>query len=255
MATAATRLPSDKRGHPPLARRTARQDAWWVEPLITVVVLGAFIVYSTWVVFQGRDFYAEPYLSPFYSPLFQPAWWPLSPALFVMWAPLLFRLTCYYYRKAYYRAFLWDPPACAVGEVRGGGYGGETGLFVFQNLHRFALYFAVIVLAFLWYDTIHAFFFRNGFGIGLGSIILLANVLLLSGYTFGCHSFRYLIGCGMDCASCAHAGAPRLQLYRWVSALNGRHAVWAWTSLFSVALADLYVRLVASGVISDVRFL
>jgi hypothetical protein len=39
-----------------------------------------------------------------------------------------------------------------------------------------------------------------------------------------------------------------------VSRLNGYHARFAWVSLFGVALADLYVRSVASGAISDVRF-
>jgi hypothetical protein len=38
-----------------------------------------------------------------------------------------------------------------------------------------------------------------------------------------------------------------------VSALNGRHMLLAWISLFTVALADLYVRLVASGAITDPR--
>jgi hypothetical protein len=33
--------------------------------------------------------------------------------------------------------------------------------------------------------------------------------------------------------------------------LNARHAQLAWTSLIGVALTDLYVRLVASGVIVD----
>ena len=58
-------------------------------------------------------------ISPFYSPLilFLPpvlAW--VSPAFLILWAPAGFRVTCYYYRKAYYRAFFLDPVACAVGE-------------------------------------------------------------------------------------------------------------------------------------------
>ena len=38
--------------------------------------------------------------------------------ILVAWVPLGFRGTCYYYRKAYYRAFFWDPPACAIEEPR-----------------------------------------------------------------------------------------------------------------------------------------
>ena len=48
------------------------------------------------------------FLSPFYSPLLAlPSWVPawIAPAIFVMWMPAGFRLTCYYGRKAYYRAF------------------------------------------------------------------------------------------------------------------------------------------------------
>src|SRR5262249_26335349 len=152
-------------------------------------------------VFQGVNYFAEPYLSPFYSPLIKASWWPFSPAILLMWIPLSFRLTCYYYRKAYYRAFFWDPPACAVGELRGSkagaGYTGERGFpFWLQNLHRLALYASLVVLLFLGYDTIRAFFFPNGFGVGLGSLVLLANVVLLTGYTLSCHSFRHLVGGG-----------------------------------------------------------
>ena len=99
---------------------TARRDAWWVTPLAVFCTLSAFIVYSTWAAFQGAHYYFDPYLSPFYSPELlgssghswfgpKPGWWPLwlpfSPALLILWAPGGFRLTCYYYRGAYYKAF------------------------------------------------------------------------------------------------------------------------------------------------------
>ena len=66
----------------------------------------------------------------------------VSPALFILPFPLLFRATCYYYRKAYYRAFFWDPPACAVSEVAPRkNYTGEREFpFILQNLHRYAFY-------------------------------------------------------------------------------------------------------------------
>ena len=38
------------------------------------------------------------------------------------------------------------------------------------------------------------------------------------------------------------------------SRLNASHARYAWVSLFSVALVDLYVYLLATGTIEDVRF-
>ena len=70
-----------------------------------------------------------------------------------------FRLTCYYYRKAYYRSFWLSPPACAVAEPHS-RYSGETRFpFNLQNLHRYALYLAIPVLAILWWDALEAFRF------------------------------------------------------------------------------------------------
>ena len=96
---------------------------------MTAVVLSAFVVYATWAALVNADYYADPYLSPFYSPCLAANcehttwsvvgdWWTLSPALLILPIPLGFRLTCYYYRKAYYRAFFWSPPACAVRDAR-----------------------------------------------------------------------------------------------------------------------------------------
>lgn len=117
------------------------------------------------------------------------------------------------------------------------------------------MYGAVVVLAFLWYDAVKAFIFNGRFGVGLGSLIFLINVVLLSLYTFSCHSWRHLIGGNVDCYSCVRAGAARHWAWSWVSLLNERHALWAWLSLFSVAVVDIYVRLLRAGLISDVRFL
>lgn len=258
----------EAQGLPAFRRLTLRKDAWWVEPLAIVVGLTIFIIYSTWAAFQGAHYWYEPYLSPFYSPeVFgdsghsffgpSPSWWPewlpfrFSPAFLILWAPLGFRLTCYYYRKAYYRSYFLDPPACAVGEPRE-GYRGETRLLRFQNFHRYLLYPAVVILGFLWYDAIRAYFFTDGFGIGMGSLVLTANAALLSGYTFGCHSFRHLIGGHVDCFSTCPI---RHGLWQKATMFNVRHMLWAWSSLIMVGLADLYVRFLSMGVIHDVRIL
>ncbi len=239
---------------------TSRRDAWWIELIPVVLVLGGFTVYATWRTFENNYYEFGPYLSPFYSPLIKPRWWPLSPAVLILWAPLGFRATCYYYRKAYYRAFFLDPPACAVGESRPHRYSGETRFpFILQNLHRYFLYVAIIFLVILWYDAISAFWFPSAtgkhFGIGVGSLVLLANIVLLTGYTLSCHSLRHLAGGNVDCFSCVVAGGPRHNAWRGISFLNDHHMLFAWLSLFSVGLADLYVRLVASGAIADVRLL
>ena len=233
-----------------------RRDAWWVELVPVIVVLGAFSVYATWRAFEN-DFYEwGPYLSPFYSPLIKPSWWPLSPALLILGGPLGFRATCYYYRKAYYRAFFLHPPACAVGEGRSHRYRGETAFpLILQNLHRYFLYIALIFLIILWYDAIHAFWFNGRFGIGVGSLVLLANIILLSLYTFSCHSLRHIVGGKLDCFTCVTFGPQRHKAWKGLSFLNEHHMLFAWLSLFSVGLADLYVRLVANGTIQDLRLL
>ena len=246
-----------------------RWDAWWVEPMLVVLVLGSFIVYSTWAALQSAHYYAAPYLSPFYSPCLStdcqhvtvplfgrlpalPILGVLSPAFLILWVPGLFRLTCYYYRKAYYRSFWGTPPWCAVSDVRA-GYAGETRFpLILQNLHRYAFYLAAVLVVILAYDVTLAFRFPGGFGIGVGTVVMFANVFLLGCYTFSCHSCRHLCGGYLDVFSTA---PRRFGLWYVVTQLNGRHPLFAWLSLFSVGLTDLYIRLVSMGVIRDLRIL
>lgn len=243
--------------------RTLRRDAWWMENIPVIILLGGFGVYATLRAFEGKFFWADPYLSPFYSPLIDAGhhWWPLSPALLILIFPLGFRMTCYYYRKAYYRAFFMDPPGCAVGERPGRNYRGETSFpFILQNIHRYFLYAAIVFLVILWYDAIRAFFFAGvdgklHFGLGVGTLVLLANIILLTLYTFSCHSLRHLIGGKLDCFSCTVTNRGRHGAWKKASFLNERHMLFAWCSLISVGFADFYVRMVASGMIKDFRIL
>src|SRR5450432_3920659 len=227
---------------------TLRKDIWWAGPAATILVLSSFIVYATWRAFEGSAYQWGAYLSPFYSPLLDVGWARktglafLTPAMLILPGPASFRFTCYYYRKAYYRAFAMDPPACAVGERNAHSYNGEKKLLVIQNLHRFAMYLAVLFLVFLWHDFIKSLSFDGHFGLGLGSLVLLTNCTLLSGYTFGCHSFRHLIGGSVDSFSEAPLGKLRHSLWNLVTKLNGNHMAFAWSSLFGVALTDLYIR-------------
>src|ERR1700741_396264 len=186
---------------------TQRRDSWWAETIPVILLLGGFTVYAMWRgAFEGRYYEWGPYLSPFFSPLIDPQhrWWKLSPALLILSGPLGFRATCYYYRKAYYRAFFLDPPACAVSESDKRNYKGETAFpFILQNIHRYFLYLAILFILFLWHDAYQAFFFIGRlrveeFGIGLGSLIMLANVILLTLYTLSCHSLRHLAGGKLD---------------------------------------------------------
>src|SRR5205809_527998 len=82
-----------------------------------------------------------------------PSWLRFSPAFFILWAPGLFRLTCYYYRGAYYKAFWADPPACMVSEPRKTYLGEHSFPLILQNLHRYLLYFALVFLVLLAHDV------------------------------------------------------------------------------------------------------
>jgi hypothetical protein len=247
---------------------TDRGDAWWGAPLATAVSLAVLGLYSTLAVALGTDYLYEEdgahYLSPFYSPDFQSMFgWdvPFSGAFLAVWVPLGLRATCYYYRKAYYRSFFLAPPACAVSGLPRKEYRGESRFpWVLQNAHRYFLYLALVVLAFLAYDAVRAFFFRGDdggleLGVGLGSLVLLLNAIFLAGFTFGCNSLRYLVGGKLDCFTCSASARTRYRLWRRVTTFNLRHREWAWISLVWVCLADLYVRLAASGVFSDPRIL
>ena len=250
-----------------------RRDAWWVRPAIIFVILSAFIVYATWAAFQGRHYRYGPYLSPFYSPeLFgdsshswfgaKPGWWPrwivFSPALLILPFPGLFRVTCYYYRGAYYKSFWADPPACAVGEPRA-RYLGERHLpLVIQNVHRYFLYVSLAFLVILASDVYKALWFadpatgRVSFGIGVGTLVLVTNVVLLGSYTLGCHSLRHIVGGYFNQLS---RHPVRQRAYDCASCFNRWHMKWAWMSLVSVAFADVYVRLCSMGIWTDWRLL
>src|SRR5467141_3113421 len=251
--------------------QTMRPDVWWTQPLLVFLGLSIFIVYSTWAAFQGTHYFFGNYISPFYSPeIFgdsphnlcgskpdcRPKWLLFSPALFILWAPGGFRLTCYYYRGAYYKAFWADPPACTVGEPRKTYLGEKSFPLILQNVHRYFLYIAILFIGLLSYDVWKALWFvdpatgRESFGIGLGTIVLAVNVVFLGGYTFGCHSLRHLIGGVIDQLSRAPV---RRQAYLCATCLNRRHMFWAWASLVSVMFADLYVRLCSMGIWHDVR--
>jgi hypothetical protein len=249
---------------------TLRRDLWWVNPLIVLVVFSSFLIYGTWAAFQNGHYTYGPYLSPFYSPEIwgdsqhailgpKPGWWPgwlpFSPALLILPFPGLFRFTCYYYRGSYYKGFWADPPNCAVGEPRKSYRGERPFPNLLQNLHRYAMYIALLFIVILSYDAWLALWWVDlggnlHFGIGLGTIVMWTNVVLLAGYTLGCHSLRHVVGGFKDRLS----GSPvRAACYAGCSRLNERHGKLAMASLFSVGLTDAYIRLCSMGYISDIR--
>lgn len=228
---------------------------WWLLPVTVVVVLGGFVVYSMVVAHLGVASAANaPYLSPFYSPTWitdhiRP---PVFPAALALVVPVTFRGSCYYYRKAYHRSFFWDPPACGVNELRHRPYRGETRFpWILNNLHRFAMYLAVVYIFLLGYDAAQAFSRDGRAYLGLGTAIMVLNVVLLAGYTFSCHSLRHWVGGGLDCFSCSRVATVRHGLWTAVTRINVYHPTWAWLSLFSVLSVDVYIRMLNAGWFTD----
>ena len=245
-----------------LGKRTLRTDAWWWPPVRDGAVLGLVILYSTWAAFQTGGYAVGPYISPIFSPcvvascgehanfvLFG-SWWTWSPALLVAGFPIAFRLTCYYYRKVYYRSYFLSPPGCAVAEPAK-HYSGEARFpLILNNMHRYFWVAGVLVTGILLFDAVKAFMFDDGFGIGVGTLIITLNAVFFGLYTLSCHSCRHIIGGRLK-----HFSKHPVRYRAWVlvSKLNARHMAFAWVSLPAIPLSDLYIRLVANNVITDFR--
>ena len=247
---------------------TLRQDRWWLQPVVTVSILTAFVIYSTWAAFQNKNYFVgasfhRDLISPFYSPCltsncvegstsgFAIHGWALSPALLILIFPLGFRMTCYYYRRSYYRAFWWSPPACAVTDAHA-NYSGETRFpLIIQNIHRYFFYAGLLFNVLLTYDAIRAFRQPGlGWGVTVGTVVLCVNASLLWLYSLSCHACRHL--CGGQLRTFSNHPI-RHKLWKFVTPLNAKHMNFAWASLMFVALTDVYVRLVASGALTDYK--
>ena len=263
-----------------IAERTLRKDRWWQAPAVVVTLLTIWVAYATARVFTGHWYFASGYnyLTPFYSPCVNgecvpgsstlghwiPSVPPIIPYAFVSLPFVLgFRLSCYYYRRAYYRAFWRSPAACAVREPHE-KYTGETRFpLIMQNLHRYLFYMAVLISILNTWDMINAFWptsaplpdgnaahLSHGFGFGIGSLIILANVVLLWAYTISCHSCRHITGGRLK-----HFSKHPVRYWIWnqISKMNKHHMALAWTTLTSLMLTDLYIMLVAANAFPDLR--
>jgi len=243
---------------------TLRTDAWWFEPVFVAGSVGLFFGWLTVsILLNIWDFEIGPYLSPVYEPkLWDNTTFPLaSPALVVLLGPVPFRASCYYYRRTFYRSYFLSPPACAVGDV-GRSYKGESIFpFIMNNLHRFAMYMALLFVPILWYGAVKGFYNSHGvidgdsvdkgWGVGLGSFVLVVNAFLLMMYTFSCHSFRHFVGGGLSCFSANSVTRTRKRAWDYVTLWNHHHRAWAWSSLIGIVFTDLYIRLVANGIVHD----
>jgi hypothetical protein len=262
-------LPGGGRPRAEIADKTLRTDRWWLAPLLTVAGLTVWLGYGVVRTFMHKWYFVPEYhyLTPFYSPCwstacspeaalfgwrFLPNWWIVPYAALTLPFLLLFRLTCYYYRRAYYRSFWASPPACAVPDGHQ-KYTGETRFpLIFQNAHRYFFYAAIVISLVNTWDAIESFHGRGGgFGVGLGNVIIVGNVVLLWGYTASCHSCRHIVGGRLK-----HFSRHPLRYKAWgfVSKLNGKHMQLAWITLGTLMLTDAYIMSVSAGWIPDLRF-
>ena len=236
--------------------------------MTTVTLLSIWVIYAVLRTASQRAYFVpkDHYLSPFTSPCVTAScpeaardfgtWFghfpPFIPLAIIVLPFLLgFRLTCYYYRRAYYRSFWQSPPACAVAEPHG-KYTGETRFpLIIQNLHRYFFYAALLISLINTWDLIRAFHGHdNGFGFGIGTLIMLVNVALLWTYTLSCHSCRHIVGGRLRSFS---RHPIRYRAWGVVSKLNAKHMQLAWVTLGTLMLTDAYIALVASGAFSDPR--
>jgi hypothetical protein len=162
-------------------------------------------------------------------------------------------MTCYYYRKSYYRSFWMSPPACAVAEPHK-KYTGETRFpLIIQNSHRYFFYAGLVLNVILTYDAIISY--RNEAGdwghMSVGSLVLTLSAAMLWLYSMSCHTCRHTIGGRLKNFS---KHPVRYKLWGWVSVLNHKHQQFAWLSLAAVAFADIYVRQVADDTWTNFYF-
>ncbi len=267
---------------------TQRTDGWQVEPLLAGLALIVFIIYATFRALQNypSELEGTNYISPLYTP-YLPHWfamfgihipflekvtngnlsWVLSPALFILWVPAGFRATCYFYRRVYYRSLFTAPAACAVDvnpkspliALLGSGkkYLGEKAFpMVLMNLHRYFFYLAALFIALHTLDVVCSYF-AAGFGglrVGVGSLVITLDVVLLSLYVFSCHSWRHILGGQIDCFSSCPINEARGHAFQRQSLLNAKHGLFGWISLGWVILADIYITAVSHGYIQDFVF-
>ncbi len=233
------------------ATKEGRTDPWYIEWFLMCLALTALLLYSNWAIFQAEGYKFGPYRSPFYPFDFRIG--RISPALLLFWIPVFFRFTCYYWRKTYYRGYFLDPAACGVNEPKRDYKGESVFPFILQNAHRYFVYLAILLLLVHWKETIASFYYQGTFGVGVGNCLLLTDSVFLTLYVFSCHALRNIIGGKLNQFSCSPCSRARYGAWNTVSILNMRHGIWAWISLVTIIVADIYIRLLSHGIINDIN--
>ncbi len=260
-------MASQQPAHPTSTLSTWRLDNWWAQPIVLMISLLVFVVYATYRVWtMGTDVvvahHGYHYQSPFVAynfAQFLPAGIDQTAFYFLAFPGMLllpiaggFRFTCYYFRRAYYRSFVARPGACSTEAWKGKEYKGEKRLLVFQNLHRYFFYMALILWVLHVIAWVKDIFYGGGFYFGVGTFLLLVDITLLGGYVLGCHAFRHLIGGRLDCFSCTSLNQNQNTMWGGVTKLNQKHAFFALASMFSIMIADAYLWYIDSNAVETI---
>ena len=200
---------------------TMRRDAWWVQPAVVFLVLSSFIVYATWAAFQGdhyslrartsrrstRRSSAATRRTRWFGP--KPAWWPVVAAVLAGPAhpagPGRLPGHLLLLPRRLLQGVLGRPARLrgrrAAQELLG------RGLVPAHPAERPPLLPVrrAALPAWSWPTTSGRRCGspirppdRSSFGVGVGTLVLAVNVVLLGGYTLGCHSLRHLVGGCLD---------------------------------------------------------
>lgn len=209
--------------------------------------LYSFIVLLGVALFALIEFPVKPfqgYIDPFYSP-----------TILIIPIIALFRLTCYAFREDTNRHVFSHPNACAASirlDAKAREYTGENStIFKIENLHRYFMYGALVILPFFYYDLYVSLTYTGALLLRLGSVIMAIDIAALTLYLFSCHSVRSLIGGRSDCFNCMRMGRQRNWLYNVQSKLNQNHEAYAWISLVTIVFMDLFIRALIAGIHLD----
>jgi hypothetical protein len=256
--------------------RTTRVDYWWLAPASTAIGLIIFFGYLTFRAFNATYVWFESVHqphggAPFFTPVSgYPGSVPLDHAWFgnvsLVVAAVSSAVTGILRagaRHCFPSHLLLLPRRVLQGgvheatELRGGRV-----TFRLSRRTRAAPVSESAPLHALWRSLPHrlpvvggpgAFFKQGHFGIGVGTVVMVMNAALLTGYTFGCHSWRHLIGGQLDCFTCEQRSVASIRHVEGSTWLNERHMAFAWFCLVWVAFTDFYIYLVSSGTIRDLN--
>jgi hypothetical protein len=214
---------------------------WRFWSFVLISILGTFLILE--------------YRVPVYDGLTDPFY---TPTVLILPLVVLFRLTCYAYRKDYHRHLFYHPNSCPSDlriDNSDRKYSGETGFFRIENIHRYFMYTAWAILPFFYYDIYLSITYSGSITLSLGTIILTVNAVAVTVYTFSCHSVRHLIGGYRDCVNCPANLGRKNSLYRFQSRLNAHHEAIAWSSLIMFVFVDLFIRGMIAGIIPNILLL